>query len=66
MSLKTFHMIFIVASILLSITVAGWGVREYLREREISSLLFGILFIGVGAGLVVYGMKVWPKYRELR
>jgi len=66
MSLKIFHMIFIVASVLLSITVAVWGIREYLQNREVTSLLFGILFIGVGVGLTVYGMKAWPKYRELR
>lgn len=66
MSLKIFHMVFIVASVLLSLTVAGWSVREYMQNREFSWLLFGLLFVGVGAGLVVYGMKAWPKYRELR
>lgn len=66
MSLKIFHMIFIVAAVALSLMLAGWGVRQFLNEQRWSSLALGLVSLAAAVALIVYGIRAWPKYRELR
>ena len=42
MSLKTFHLVFVIASILLGLGVGGWGVQEYRSHGELGPLVMGI------------------------
>lgn len=65
MSLKAFHVVFIVASILLSFLVGAWGIQQYRLEASGSGLAIGILFYVTGAALAVYAMRFVRKVREL-
>ncbi|MEO8035948.1 MAG: hypothetical protein ABI837_16035 [Acidobacteriota bacterium] len=65
MSLRIFHIIFIVVSVLLCLFVGGWGIRQYALEHDASSLLLSGIFLLCGAGLVVYGSRVYRKLKEL-
>ena len=65
MSLRIFHMVFIVASILLSIFVGVWGIREFATVGSVVALATGIVFFVCGAILVVYASKVFGKLKDL-
>ena len=65
MSLRVFHIVFIVASIILSAFVSIWGFRQFAFEGQGGSLALGVLFLLFGAALVVYGLKAFRKLREL-
>lgn len=59
-------MIFIVAAVALSLMLAGWGIRQFMNERNWSSLGLGVVCLAAAVGLILYGFRSWPKYRELR
>ncbi len=54
MSLKAFHLVFIIFSLLLSVGLGFWGVRDYMQTQNGTNLLIGIISFAVGAGLVIY------------
>ena len=57
MSLKTFHLIFISLSIVLSAGYGAWAVAFYLREGDQTFLVMGALSFIVAVFLVVYEIK---------
>ena len=57
MSLRAFHIIFIIASVLLCLYVGLWAMR--------SNPILGAISFLVGAALVIYGKKAFRKLREL-
>jgi len=61
MSLRAFHIIFIVVSIALCLFVALWGVREATSSGRTLAM---VMFVGAIV-LVVYGKKVFRKLKEL-
>jgi hypothetical protein len=65
MSLRIFHIIFVVVSVLLCLFVGVWGIRHYGVEHDGSSLALAVIFLGCGAALVVYGFRVYRKLKEL-
>ena len=65
MSLRVFHIIFIVAAFGLSLFVALWGFREWTATRDSGALTLAIVFLACGAALVGYGMYAVRKLREL-
>lgn len=65
MSLRAFHIVFVVVTIVLSLYVALWGIREFAQERNGGALALAILFIATAIGLMVYGRKVFVKLRDL-
>jgi hypothetical protein len=65
MSLKAFHIVFVVVTTLLSLFVALWGIREFAQQRSTGALLLALLFLATAAGLVVYGKRVWVKFKEI-
>ena len=65
MSLKSFHIVFIVASIVLSFLVGAWGLQQYRVEGESSGLWLAILFYATGVVLVVYAMRFVRKTKDL-
>lgn len=65
MSLRVFHIVFVVVTIVLSLYVALWGIREFAQERNGGALALAILFIATAIGLMVYGRKVFVKLRDL-
>lgn len=65
MSLKIFHIVFIVASIAISAGVAVWGVRFYLAGGPMWGLVLAVVFLALGAVLVLYGVRAWAKLKEV-
>ncbi len=66
MSLRAFHIVFVICTIVLSLFVALWGIREFSEQRDVSSLALGILFLVTAVALMVYGKKVARKLKELQ
>ena len=52
MSLKAFHLIFIIASIALAFGFGVWLAREFFTEGGVFNLIFAIGSFGVGVGLI--------------
>ncbi len=65
LSLKAFHIFFIAVSILLGMFVGGWGVRQYLLNDQLGSLMLGALFFVSAFILLAYGLKFIRKVDEL-
>lgn len=58
MSLRVFHIVFVMVCIALSIFVAAWGFRNNATALATSFAVFGVL-------LVAYGVHAFRKLREL-
>ncbi|HEX8408160.1 MAG TPA: hypothetical protein VF883_04810 [Thermoanaerobaculia bacterium] len=65
MSLRAFHIVFVVVTIVLSLYVALWGIREFTEERSATALTLGVLFLAMAVGLMIYGKKAFAKLRDL-
>ena len=65
MGLRVFHLIFIALSIMMAAVVGGWGINRYLADGGIGGLVLGVGFFLTGAALLLYGVKVLRKFREI-
>lgn len=65
MSLRAFHIIFVIATIVLSLYVALWGIREFNAERSLGALGLAGLFLATAVALMIYGKKALAKFKEL-
>ena len=57
MSLRAFHIIFIIASTILCIYLGVWWMRQ--------SVAIGVMFFVGAAALIIYGKKAFGKLRDL-
>ncbi len=65
MSLKAFHIFFIIASILLTVGFGFWAVDDFRRSASRVHLALGVAsFIGSGV-LVVYGVWFLRKLKHV-
>ncbi len=65
MSLRAFHIVFVVVTIVLSLCVALWGIRVYTQEQSASALTLALLFLALSIAMTIYGKKVFVKLRDL-
>ena len=65
MSLKAFHVVFVIASILLGIGVGAWGLIEYRAKGEFGALIMGIIFLIMGISLMIYGRRMLKKTKHI-
>ena len=65
MSLKVFHLVFIALSVLMAVVVGGWGLSRYLSGANGNGLALGFGFFLAGAAMLVYGLRVLRKFREI-
>lgn len=65
MSLRLFHVIFIVVSVLLSVFVGAWGIWFFSTTGQVSGLALSAAFALMGAALVWYGNRFFEKLKEL-
>lgn len=65
MSLKAFHIVFIVASVLLAFGFAAWSFSQYFHSREALDLAFGIGSLLAGGGLAAYGKYFLKKLKHI-
>jgi hypothetical protein len=62
-SLKSFHIFFIVVSTLCALMVGAWGILDHARSGKDGTLLLGIGGVVAAAVLVVYGLWFLRKLR---
>lgn len=65
MSLRIFHIVFIVVCVMLTLFVGVWGIREYVTARSNLALGMAIVFLVGGVVLVAYGTQTFRKLKEL-
>lgn len=65
MSLKSFHIFFIVVSVVLAFGFGAWGVYFHLVDSNLLYFVLGVSSFAVGIGLVVYGVKVARKLQRI-
>ncbi|MDQ3281947.1 MAG: hypothetical protein M3Q69_11105 [Acidobacteriota bacterium] len=65
MSLRAFHIVFVIVTVALSIYIALWGIAAYARSQSAPALALGLLFLATAVGLVIYGKKAYAKLKEL-
>ncbi len=65
MSLKAFHILFVVITTLFCVGLGLWAFRQYSLEREASILILGIGSFVFAVGLIVYGKYVLKKLRGI-
>jgi len=65
LSLRSFHLFFIAASVVLAAWVGVWGIQSWQANRSGSDLAVGLLFFALGAVLLVYGLRVRKKLRAI-
>ena len=58
MSLKTFHLFFILVAIMGADLFGGWAVHEYRSGGDLTILLLGIACMLGGFGLVIYVFRL--------
>jgi hypothetical protein len=65
MSLKAFHIVFIVASIVLAFGFATSSLMAYADGRRWIDLVFGVGSALTGIGLIFYGRYVLKKLKHI-
>jgi hypothetical protein len=65
MSLKAFHIVFIVASILLALGFGVWEAKAWLDTRRPLDLAFGIGSLLAGIGLIFYARYFLKKLKKV-
>ncbi len=65
MSLKAFHIVFVVMSILLAFFCGIWLLHEYASDHDTPELAAGVLFLLAGGGLICYGKSVLRKLKHI-
>ena len=66
MSLKTVHIVFVVAATLLSFGVSALSLWTFSATGGAGTLGLGAGWLVAGVGLVLYGRRVLRKLRNLR
>lgn len=65
MSLRIFHIVFIVAAFGLSLFVTLWGFREYMTTHSGGALALAIVFLVAAVVLIAYSFRAFAKLKEL-
>jgi len=65
MSLKAFHIVFVGASVLLMLGLAGFSFGEYRETGSSLSLLWSGLALVAASGLLVYGRYFLRKLKHI-
>ncbi len=66
MSLKAFHIAFVILTTVTSLFVGGWGWMQFLtRGNNWPDLLMGIGGIAFAVGMLVYGRYVLKKLKDI-
>jgi len=65
MSLKAFHVIFIVASIILAFGFGAWLVSQYMHDGGVLNLIIALGSFGAGVGLIFYERYFLKKTKNV-
>jgi hypothetical protein len=65
LSLRSFHVVFIVISILLSLGVGVWGTQQYMQQSSSQGLGVAVIFFLTGILLSFYAVRYFGKLKRL-
>jgi len=65
MSLRAFHLLFIVMSIILTAFFAAWAFGEYRTRQDITYAVTAVASLAAGIGLAVYLVAFQKKTKRL-
>jgi hypothetical protein len=65
MSLKAFHVFFVIVSVLCALGFGAWAVADYLRTGKGGVLALGVLGFAAAAALVWYGFWFLRKLKNV-
>ena len=65
MSLKAFHVFFVVLSVLCALGFGAWAVFDYRRTGSGGTLVLGVLGFAAAAALVWYGLWFLRKLKNV-
>jgi hypothetical protein len=65
MSLKAFHLVFLISSILLALGFGGWSIHQYLATGDALDLILGVVSLISGILLGVYGKYFLKKLKNI-
>jgi hypothetical protein len=65
MSLKAFHLVFIIASIVLAFGFGIWLAVVFFKQGGVMNLIFAIASFGAGVGLIFYERYFLKKTKNL-
>ena len=65
MSLRAFHIIFVIVTVALSLFVTMWGIREFRMQQNGGALALAVVFFLTAVVMSIYGKKVYVKLKEL-
>jgi hypothetical protein len=66
MSLRTFHLLFIGLSVVLTAFVAAWAAGQYRVDHQPGYVVAAAVSLAAGAGLAAYGAAFQRKMRRVR
>ncbi len=65
LSLKAFHIIFIVAATLLAFGFGGWLIYYHIENSSYTFLFLGLIHLIAGVGLIAYGKRFLQKLKHV-
>ena len=63
MSLKAFHILFVLISTVGAFAFGGWAIQDYKRSEEFASAVIGGVSIFSGVAMFVYGIWFLKKLK---
>jgi hypothetical protein len=63
MSIKVFHILFVIVSVLLSTGFGWWCLETGYSENASVNTFSGIASFALAGVLFIYGVKVWKKFQ---
>jgi len=65
MSLKSFHIFFIVVSTLATFGFGIWSLLESGRTGQTSDIVLGVISLAASVSLVIYGLRFFKKLKQI-
>jgi hypothetical protein len=65
MSLRMFHLVFVLIAIIATDMFGGWAVWEHAQTHETSTLIVGLVSFALGFALVGYGFWVARRFGQI-
>jgi hypothetical protein len=65
MSLKAFHVVFVVSSILLCFGFGGWAIHDRVHGGKLLEFILGLVALAGGLALIIYCKAVLKKLRHI-
>lgn len=65
MSLKAFHIVFVVISTILALGFGIWAIRQHQARSEPLALAMGVVSLLSAVGLIVYGRWFLKKLKKV-